>query len=307
MGATVLAVAVLAYLLRPYGDDISDALRETSPATLLALTALSALALTLRTEMWRVALRASGHTIPRSEIHAANGGTFLVSLVNGYVGPAVKIVLLRRMRGQREPRVPQLVVTDFAAALLEVLVAAVLVLIAAFIVDVPWWVPTVLVVGGAVALVAVLVTHRRWDHKPAVQGLNVVVHSYYRYRLLALLAGVFSAQILRTWMAFDAVGAHASLGEATLIFVLTGVLGVLPTGLAAAPTTAGIAVLGHDGVGLAAAAGVLVTVALFAATILYTAVTAGAYLLCRRRGMEPTALAAVGRRESSSPRPASGP
>jgi hypothetical protein len=280
IAATVAGVVVLVVLLRPYGDDIRAVARNTAPSWVVGLTVLSVLPLVLRTEMWRVALRASRIDAPRSQLHAANGGTFLVSLVNGYVAPAVKIVILRRMRATR---LSQLVIVDFAAALLEILVAGALVFVAAFLVDVAWWIPVILIGGGVALLGVVFASHRRWEHHPAVQGLNVVVHSYYRYRLLGLLAVVFSSQILRTWLSYHAVGAHASLPEATLIFVLTGVLGTLPTGLAAAPTTASLLVLGRDGVAAAATAGVLVTVSLFAATLIYTAAAAAIYLLVRRR------------------------
>ncbi len=304
LASAVVGVAVLAYLLRPYATEIRDAAQDTSLGTLALLAGLSLLALALRTEMWRVALRAaSGQTLPRRELHCANGGTFLVSLVNGYVAPIVKIWLLRRMRG-RDARIAQLVVVDFAAGFLEILVAAGLIIVAAFAVDLPWWIPTVLTVGALAVLLAMVLTHRRWEHHPAVQGLNVVMHSYHRYRLLVLLAGVFGFQILRTWIALDAVGLDASLGAATLIFVLTGALGALPTGLAAAPTTSSVLVLGRDSVGAAAASGVLVTVALFAATILYTVATAGWYLLHRRATPRPAAVAPP---DSSRPRPASGP
>jgi hypothetical protein len=304
--AAFAGVAVLVILLRPYGDDIREASREASLETLIALSALSLVALALRTEMWRVALRASGEDIPRTEQHAANGGTFLVSLVNGYVGPAVKMWLLRRMRAGRGPRVDRLIAVDVAAVLPEMLTAAVLVLVASFFVALAWWIPAVLLTGGLVLLVTVVATHRRWDHHPAIQGLNVVMHSYYRYRLLVLLAGVFLSQIVRTWIALDAVGLDASPGSATLIFVLTGALGALPTGLAAAPTTASVLVFGRDGVGAAAASGVLVTVSLFAATILYTVVTASVYLIARRRDAHRQEAAVAAPPDSSSPHPSAG-
>jgi hypothetical protein len=280
VAATAVGVAVLVVLLRPYGDDIRQVARDTPPSWVVLLTVLSFVALVLRTEMWRVALRASKIDARRSQLHAANGGTMLVSLVNGYVAPAVKIAILRRMR---TTRLSQLVVVDFAAALLEVLVAGALVLVAAFLVDIAWWIPVLLIGGGIVLLGFVYASHQRWEYHPAVQGLNVVVHSYFRYRLLGLLALTFISQILRTWLSYHAVGAGASLPEATLIFVLTGVLGTLPTGLAAAPTTASLLVLGRDGVASAATAGVLVTVSLFAATLIYTGVTAAVYFVSVRR------------------------
>jgi hypothetical protein len=281
--ATLLGVGLLAYLLAPHAADIRKATSEASFATLAWLTVLSALALALRTEMWKVALRAAGHDLPRPHLHAANGGTFLVSLVNHYVGPAVKIWALRRMRSESDPKVGQLVVVDLASVALEIMVAALLVIFAAFAVDLAWWVPVLFTVAALGLVVVAWATHRRWEHHPAVQGLNVLLHGYYRNRLLVLLIGVFVSQILRTWIALEAVGLDAGFGSATLIFVLTAVLGMLPTGLAAAPTAASVLVFGSDGVGAAAASGVLVTVSLFLATIVYTLVTLAWYWRHRRR------------------------
>jgi uncharacterized membrane protein YbhN (UPF0104 family) len=297
--ATLLGVALLAYLLEPHAADIRKATREASIATIAWLTLLSALALALRTEMWKVALRAAGHDLPRAHLHVANGGTFLVSLVNAYVGPAVKIWALRRMRSESDPKVGQLVVVDLASVALEIMVAALLVIFVFFAIDLAWWIPVVFVAGGVGLAVAAVLTHRRWEHHPAVQGLNVLMHGYYRWRLLALLVGVFVSQILRTWIALEAVGLDAGFGSATLIFVLTAVLGMLPTGLAAAPTAASVLVFGRDGVGAAAASGVLVTGSLFLATILYTLVTLAWYW--RHRWREGAA-----RRDSSSPHPVAG-
>lgn len=296
--ATVLGVALLAYLLEPHAADIRKATREASIATIAWLTLLSALALALRTEMWKVALRAAGHDLPRAQLHVANGGTFLVSLVNAYVGPAVKIWALRKMRPE-SAGVGQLVVVDLASVALEIMVAALLVIFAFFAIDLAWWIPVVFVAGAVGLAIVAVVTHRRWESHPSVQGLNVLMHGYYRWRLLALLAGVFVSQILRTWIALEAVGIDAGFGSATLIFVLTAVLGMLPTGLAAAPTAASVLVFGRDGVGAAAASGVLVTVSLFLATILYMLFTLAWYW--RYRWREGAA-----RRDSSSPHPVAG-
>jgi hypothetical protein len=88
--------------------------------------------------------------------------------------------------------------------------------------------------------------------------------------VLWLLVLVFGVQIVRTWLALRTVGLHVDLGDAMLVFVLTGVLGVLPTGITAAPTAASLLVLGnHHRVARAAASGILVTGSLVIATVIY--------------------------------------
>lgn len=279
---TVVGAAALVYFLAPYHRDISGALNRASIGSLAVLTGLSLSGLVLRTEVWGVALAAANRRPSRAELHAANGGTFVVSLANHYVAPWVKMWLLRRMEGERAPGLLQLVTIDVASTILEALLAAALVIFATLRLSLAWWIP-VLLIGGAVALlIAAIFLRRRFSEHPAVQGLNVLMRSAYRWRFLTLLAVVFAVQIVRTWLSLHVVGLHLPLSDGVLVFVTTGVLGALPTGLTAAPTTASLIVVGSRGIGAAAGSGVLVTVSLFAATLIYGVLAAGGYRYARR-------------------------
>ena len=271
--------------LAPYRHDIGTALDRTSAGALAGLTALSLLGLALRTEAWRVALAAADVRRPRSDLHAANAGTFLVSLANHYLGPWAKMWLLRRMEGEGATQIAQLFAVDVASTMLEAFAAAGLVVFATLEFSLSWWLP-VLVIGGSLGLLAAAVMlRRRFPEHPAVQGLSVLLRTGYRGRVLGLLALVFAIQILRTWLSLRVVGLHVDVADGMLVFVVTGLLGALPSGIAAAPTAASLLVVGSHGVGRAAGAGVLSTVALFAATLIYCAIAAYAFGHFRRRAL----------------------
>lgn len=280
---TLGSVALLVILLLPHRSSISTALANAPAGTVTLLTLLSLVALALRTETWRVALNAAGRHPPRADLHAANGGAFVVGVVNHYVAMWVKIWLLRRMEGERAARLLQLVAVDFAGLILEVIAVTGLVIYAAFHVAVAWWVPVLMLLGAAAMVFLALVLRRRYPDHHAVQGLSVLLRGSYGWRVVALLALVFAAQILRTWLALRAVGLDLPISYGVLVFVVTGVLGALPSGIAAAPTAASLIVLSSHGVGAAAGSGVLVTASLLLATVLYGAAAAAIFWLARRR------------------------
>ena len=153
--------------------------------------------------------------------------------------------------------------------MIEAFLAGALVIFAAFQVSLSWWIPAVLISGATVLLVIAIVAWRRYPHHPVVEGFGVLMRPRYRWAVLGLLMLVFGVQIVRTWLALKSVGLDLDLGDAMLIFVLTGVLGALPSGITAAPTVASLIVVGSRGVGRAAASGILVTGSLVVATLIY--------------------------------------
>jgi hypothetical protein len=279
----VVGVAILVYFLLPYRSAIRLAVTRASTLRLIEITALSLVALPLRTEVYRTGLAAAGSRPPRRDLHAANSVAMTVSLANHYVAPAVKWWLLRKMEGERASYMLKLGTVDLATAVIEAFLAGALVIFAAFQVSLSWWIPAVLLSGATALLIVAIVAWRRSPHHPIVQGFGVLMRPRYRWGVLGLLMLVFGAQIVRTWLALGAVGLHLDLGDAMLVFVLTGVLGALPTGVTAAPTAASLIVVGSHGVGRAAASGILVTGSLVVATLLYCAVALGVWFTRARR------------------------
>jgi hypothetical protein len=276
-------VAILVYFLLPYRSAIRLAVDRASTLRLIEITALSLVALPLRTEVYRAGLAAAGRRPPRSDLHAANSVAMTASLANHYIAPAVKWWLLRKMEGERAAYILKLGTVDLATAVIEAFLAGALVIVAAFQVSLAWWIPAVLLSGATALLSVAIVAWRRYPHHPIAEGFGVLMRPRYRWVVLGLLMLVFGAQIVRTWLALGAVGLHLDLGDAMLVFVLTGVLGALPTGVTAAPTAASLIVVGSRGVGRAAASGILVTGSLVVATLLYCAVALGVRYARARR------------------------
>ena len=287
LAVTVGGVVTLVIFLEPYGTDIRLAVDRASIGALIAMIALSFLALPLRTEVWRVSLAAADRRPPRSDLHAAYAVSFLASLANHYIGPWVKMWLLRRMEGERAAYLLQLVAVDVADTVLEGFLAAALVIFATFEVALAWWVPVILISAASGMLLVAVVAQRRYPDHPVVKGFRVLMRPRYRGKVLALLVLVFAVQIVRTWLSLKAVGLDLNLGEATLVFVVTGVLGILPTGITAAPTAASLIVVGSHGVGRAAGSGILTTGSLVVATIAYGLVGAAVYWRARARAPVP--------------------
>lgn len=283
-------IGALVYFLAPYRSDIRGAVDRASAPTLVLITALSFLALPLRTEVWRAGLAAADRRPPRSDLHAANSASFLASLANHYVAPGVKMWLLRRMEGERAAYLLKLVTIEVGTTAIEGFLAGALVVFAAFEVSLAWWIPVLVLSGASSLLLVTIVARRRYPDHPVVEGFSVLMRPRYRWQVLTLLVLVFGIQIVRTWLSLRAVGVRIDLGDAMLVFVLTGVLGVLPSGITAAPTVASLIVVGSRGVGSAAASGILVTGSLVVATLIYCALAVGVRFVRVRRDRSAAAV-----------------
>jgi hypothetical protein len=280
-------IGALVYFLAPYRADIRLAVDRASIGTLVAITALSLVALPLRTEVWRAGLAAAGRRPPRSDLHAANSAALVASLANHYLAPGVKMWLLRKMEGERAAYLLKLVTIELATTVIEAFLAGALVIFAAFELSLQWWIPVLLMAAASSLLLVAIVSWARHPGHPVVQGFSVLMRPRYRWEVLSLLILVFGAQILRTWLSLRSVGVSLDVGDALLVFVLTGVLGVLPSGVTAAPTAASLIVVGSRGIGRAAASGILVTGSLVVASLAYFLCSVCVRLLVRHRHSTP--------------------
>jgi hypothetical protein len=184
----------------------------------------------------------------------AAGVGYLASVINGSVGMAARIATLRRVAGDRAPRVPALVAAEVPIITVEVVLAAVFsfTLIAAL--GIPWWVPAiaVAVMGGAVIGLRHVSECRRtglWAGLAVLRGAG-------RGRMIAFTLLAVCVQVARNWLMLRAIGVDISIFGAMAWLIAMFTLGQLPVGPSSGPAAA-VLILGAHGVAAATAAGVL--------------------------------------------------
>jgi uncharacterized membrane protein YbhN (UPF0104 family) len=228
---------------------------HTAPLSLLGIAAvLQVIALLARSEAWNVCVRAAGGSVPRRLLFRAAGVGYLASVINGSVGMAARIATLRRVAGDRAPRVPALVAAEVPIITVEVVLAAVFsfTLIAAL--GIPWWVPIIAVVlmGGAVVGLRRVSECRRtglWAGLAILRGAG-------RGRMITFTLVAVCAQVARNWLMLHAIGVDVSIFGAMAWLIAMFTLGQLPVGPSSGPAAA-VLILGAHGVAAATAAGVL--------------------------------------------------
>ena len=175
-----------------------------------------------------------------------------------------RIALLRRLAGDRAPRMTQIAVADVPIFLLEICGAAILLALAGGL----WTVPAAFALLGAGRLL-----HHRLPNSAAARGLNVLADR----RLAAGLAGwvglITLAGAVRVWLVLSLLQLPAGVGQISSTFASLGVFGLLPLGPTAPAAGAMASTGGADlsaglAAGLVIAASALLAVAVYAALVL---------------------------------------
>lgn len=242
---------------------------HTAPLSVLGIAALlQVVALLARSEAWNVCVRAAGGSVPRRLLFRAAGVGYLASVINGSVGMAARIATLRRVAGDRAPRVPALVAAEVPIITVEVVLAAVFsfTLIAAL--GIPWWAPAIAVVlmGGAVIGLRHVSECRRtglWAGLAVLRGAG-------RGRMITCTLLAVCAQVARNWLMLEAIGVHVSIFGAMAWLIAMFTLGQLPVGPSSGPAAA-VLILGAHGVAAATAAGVLLGITGIVGSLCYAA------------------------------------
>jgi hypothetical protein len=151
LGALAVTSA-LGFVLAGHRGQFVAALHSAPVSLLLVSVGLQIVALLSRSEAWNVCVRAAGGTVPRRLLFRAAGVGYLASVVNGSLGMATRIASLRRVAGERAPRVPALVAAEIPIITVEVVLAAVFSFTLIAPLGIPWWEPAiaVLLIGAAV-------------------------------------------------------------------------------------------------------------------------------------------------------------
>jgi hypothetical protein len=274
----------LVFVLAGHRGQFIAALHSAPISFLAASVALQIVALLARSEAWNVCVRAAGGTVPRRLLFRAAGVGYLASVVNGSLGMATRIASLRKVAGDRAPRVPALVAAEIPIITVEVVLAATFsfTLIAAL--GVVWWVPAIAVVVMAGVVVGLRrVAERRQTGLWA--GL-AIFRMKSRGRMIAFTLIAVVAQVARNWLMLLAIGVDVSIFAAMAWLIAMFTLGQLPIGPSIGPAAA-VLILGAHGVAATAAAGVLVAATGITGSVCYALWAITDQVVARRLGPAP--------------------
>jgi hypothetical protein len=252
LGVTVVLVIVLA----GRRAEFLAALHGAPLLLLAAAAALQAAALVSRCEAWNVCVVAAGGAVGRRGLYCAASTGNLASQLNPQLAVATRIAVLRRLAPSQAPRVPALITAELPILTVEAVLAALTSFTLVGPLGLPWWLPLAclaVAVGVVVGLRGLAArTGACW------RGLAVLRSLRGRNRVIILVLAAVAAQIGRNWLMLHAVGVQASLSDAIAVLIAIVTLAQLPVGPSVG-AAAVIAILGAQGVALAAAAGVLLT------------------------------------------------
>jgi uncharacterized membrane protein YbhN (UPF0104 family) len=263
---------------------------HSAPLSLLALAALlQIVALLARSEAWNICVRAAGGSVPRRLLFRAAGVGYLASVLNGSLGMAARIASLRRVAGERAPRLPVLFAAEVPIITIEIVLAAVFSFTLVAPLGIPWWVPGIAVVMMAGVIVGLCRVARNRRTGGWV-GL-AIVRKQDRGRMIGFTLLAVCVQVARNWLMLRAIGVDVSVFAAMAWLIAMFTLGQLPIGPSIGPAAA-VLILGAHGVAATAAAGVLVALTGIAGSLCYAGWAITDQLLARRLAPSPARLGA---------------
>jgi hypothetical protein len=279
IGPPTVVVLLLAYVGVSRGESLSDAISSVPPWAIAGAVIAHVLTLVLRTEAWRIVLRAAGARLDSRSLHAANAGAFLAGTVQGQAAMPARIALIRRYGGREAPEVSQIALADAPIFMFEVCTSALLATVASSAVGViPIWVPWAMLAAALVVLAVLRAVYGRFRNHRLAAGLGVLANGELRTRL-ALIVGAFTGMaLLRTWIVLAAFGLPSDPASVCLVLFSMGTVGLLPIGVGTGPA-ATVAALGATNLAAATAAGMVVSTATVVAVLVY----AGAFWALRSR------------------------
>lgn len=273
---TLAACAVLGFALVGQGDEFTGALRAAPLWLLAGVALLQIVALVARTEAWFVCVRATGALAPRRRLYRASGVGSVAVVVNGQVGLAARLAVLRRTCPRESPRIPALLAAELPIVATEAALAAIFSFTLVGPLGLPWWLPI-----AAFAVMAVIGTGlcrlARARPNGVWSGLAILRSLDGRARIVALVVLAVLAQIARNFLVLRATGVDVSLLDSIAVLIAMVALSQLPFGpsVGAAAT---VVILGTQGTAIVAAAGVLLTVTGTAGALCFAAWALGDWL-----------------------------
>jgi hypothetical protein len=281
----VVAIGILVAIIVPRAGEVGDALDRVGFGRFLLVVLLGSAGMISRTAAWQVAIDAAGGRVRAREAHPASGASYVVGLLNLYLGVAVRIGVIRRRVPDRSPTTYEQIAAESALIVVETALVGVLLLCASWTLEVPLAVALAISVGGLLAAVALVVVARRFAPARFSAGLAVARQPRALALVTAAIACTLLLQITRVAVALDSVGLDTSPIVIIAVFLASGLGAILPIGTAAAGAAAPLIAVKHGGnsVADATAAGVLLSGALLVSTVGYFAVATGIAALQDRR------------------------
>ena len=266
----VAIVLLVAWIGVTRGPEVLAAIASCPPRVLLGAALAHVFTLALRTEAWRTVLRGTGAgELGHRLLHSANAGAFLAGTVQGSAALATRIVLIRRLGGERAPSVSQITLADAPILMLEVCTSALLAAVASTTVTaVPAWVPWAVLASAVAGLGAMRHAYGRLRHRRWATGLAVLASPRLRARLVIVVLAFTGMALLRTWIVLAGFGLPSDPADVCLVLFSMGVVGLLPIGVGTGPT-ATVAALGATDLAAATAAGMVVSAATVLAVLIY--------------------------------------
>lgn len=278
---TLAVFAVVGIVLAGRRGQFSTALL-TAPIWLLLLAALLHIAsLITRSEAWNFCMRAADGSTPRRVVFRAAGIGALASVLSAQLGVATRIGALRRTAPATCPKLTTLAGAEVPIVAVEAMLAAVFMFTLVGPLDLPAWVP-VLVIACMLAGLACLRRVARRRRSGVWLGLAALRQLRGRERLVALVVLGVLAQIVRILLVLHAVGVNTSVFNAIAVLIISVSLSPLPLG-AGVGATATVLILGAHGLAATAAGGVLLTVTGTAGALCYAAWACGDHALAQAR------------------------
>jgi uncharacterized membrane protein YbhN (UPF0104 family) len=255
---TVVTLVVLAFVVSRRRDEFDAALSGPSGWVLAVTVLLQIGALVSRSEAWHLSIEAAGGSVARRVLYRASSVQVLGGMLNSQLGVAARIAALRRSSPLVSPQVPTLIATEFPILAVEAMLAALASFTLIAPLGLPWWLPVIAIgvigtVSAGLRRMALNTGRHLW------RGLAIARRLGHGSRLTAFVLVAVFAQIFRNWMLLHAVGVDASLLDAVAVLIAVVTLGQLPIGPSVGAAAA-VLILGRQGVGATAAAGVLLTV-----------------------------------------------
>jgi uncharacterized membrane protein YbhN (UPF0104 family) len=256
IGSIVVAVALAAGLWGKRHDFVA-AFSSASAAVLAGSVVLQLAWLVLRSEAWHVCVDAAGGEVSRRRLYRAASVGYLGNQFNPNFGLGVRIAALRRSAPDHSPSPAVLVAAELPIVVVEIALAALLCFTLIGPLNVPWWIPIVVLVV-AVGLIAGGGRFIRDRKEGFWQGLHVLRGLSGRNRIIGLVCLATGAQVARNLVVLRGLGVHISIFDAIALLIASAAIGILPVGPTLGAATA-VLILGSNGVAVVAAAGALLT------------------------------------------------